>query len=1145
MRSESHPNGEQVSARPHRAADFTRRANAATREGQPEPPVQRPVPLLQIDLFGEGRVVYDGAPVPAANTARLHALLAFLLLHRGAPQARHHLAYLFWPDATEENARNNLRQLLHLLRRALPDPDRFLSTDAATLSWRDDAPCGVDIADFERLLAQAEAAEQRQDRAAQRDALVEAVGLYRADLLPGCYDDWIVPERERLRQRYLQALAALVQCLEAQRDYAAAIRYAQDWVRYDPLAEDAYRALMRLLALGDDRAGALRVYHACVTALRRELGVDPSPATRDVYERLLHLDAQTPPEQPATPSVRPAAASPAFVGRGQEWAQLQAAWQRACAGTPCFVLISGEAGIGKSRLTEELAAWAGWQGVVARARSYPAEGQLSLAPITDWLRSDGLRPHLARLDPVWLSEVSRILPELLTEHRALPRPEPITEYGQRQRFFDALARAILAAPQPLLLVIDDLQWCDQETLEWLHFFLRTDPTARLLVVGCVRTEELPPDHQLHTFLYHAGVGAEVLEIALQPLGAVETAQLAAQVVGRSLDDDAARLLYQETEGIPLFVVETARSGIVAAPDRPLAAQNTSLRDASAADARPALPSRVYAVIAGRLRNLSTPARTLMGLAAVIGRAFTLDDLLAAGNSDEESAVKALDELWAKRIIREQDVNRFDFTHDKLREVAYAEISPPQRRLLHRRIAQSFEAAHAGDLDAVSGQIASHYEHAGLDGQAVAYYQRAAAVAQRVYANDDAINLLSRGLALLDRLPAGLTRDRQELSLLLALAPILRVAKGWAAPELERVLDRAQALCENIGDDAQRTQVLYGLQSLSVVQARLERVQYISDELDTLYRRSHGTAPPRFAGVMLTGAHLHLGRLREANEQFEAITASHDPDQLRRLEEAQGVNYLVLAQAWQAHALWCLGYPRSALSRGHDAVQLARDLAQPFNQALAAAYLAMLAQFCTDTSTARARAEEALELAEACKAPYYRAWSAILVAYARAWEQPDAEHIARLRDAIAAFTAAGARLRLPYYLALLAQVYGKAGRAEEGLAALDEAQAAARTHNERWWDAELQRLRGELLLARGAEAAAAETAMLRALEIARAQGARSLELRAATSVAQVWSSQGRAVEGRALLADLCAWFSEGHETPDLQAARLKSGDPSSL
>ena len=191
---------------------------------------------------------------------------------------------------------------------------------------------------------------------------------------------------------------------------------------------------------------------------------------------------------------------------------------------------------------------------------------------------------------------------------------------------------------------------------------------------------------------------------------------------------------------------------------------------------------MYTVIAGRLAQLSAPARELVGLAASIGRAFSLDILLRAGRVDEERVVKALDELWNKRIVREHGANAYDFTHDKLREVAYAEISAPQRRLFHRRIAEAFEAVNADDLDSVSGQIAFHYEHAGMAEQAIPYYQRAAVVAQRVYANEDAISLLSRGLALLEGLPAGMKRDRQDLDLLLALAPTLRVAKGWTAPE---------------------------------------------------------------------------------------------------------------------------------------------------------------------------------------------------------------------------------------------------------------------------------------------------------------------------------------------------------------------------
>jgi len=215
----------------------------------------------------------------------------------------------------------------------------------------------------------------------------------------------------------------------------------------------------------------------------------------------------------------------------------------------------------------------------------------------------------------------------------------------------------------------------------------------------------------------------------------------------------------------------------------------------------------------------------------------------------------------------------------------------------------------------------------------------------------------------------------------------------------------------------------------------------------------------------------------------------------------------------------------------------QDLDQPFNQALVSAYLALLQQLRAGEAVAREHAEQALVLASKYQAPYYGAWAGILVSYVLALEQPNEEHIGRLRGSITAFKASSARLRLPYYLSLLAHVCGKAGRVEEGLASIDEALAEARTHNERWWDAELHRLRGELLLVHSADTSDGEAALLRAIEIARSQQARSLELRATMSLARVWIAQHRSADARRRLKDVFSWFTEGFETPDLQAARL--------
>jgi DNA-binding SARP family transcriptional activator len=701
---------------------------------------------LHIHLLGDFRLAHGDEAVTKVNTPRLQSLLAYLVLHRDAPQSRRHMAFLLWLDSTEAQALTNLRNLLHLLRHALPDADRFLQVDAQTLQWRPDGPFALDVTEFESALARAGRAEQAGDNAALRTALEEAVDLYRGDLLPSCYDDWIRPERERLQQAFVKALEQLIHLLEEQRDYRTAIGHAQRLLRHDALHEATYRRLMRLHALTGDRASALRAYHTCATVLQRELGMEPSPATREAYERLLQADGL-----PAPAPTRPAelvAVSP-LVGRHQEWAQLRRAWRAAAAGRaeaaggagtaggPHFVLVTGETGVGKTRLAEELMQWAKRQGIAtAAARCYAAEGELVYAPVAAWLRA---RP-LPRLAPVWRSEISRLLPELLVEQPDLPRPGPLTEAWQRQRFFEALARAILGGSQPLLLLIDALQWCDRETLEWLRYLLRFDPQARLLVVGTCRLEEMGEDHPMAPLLQALRQGGQLTEIEPSLLDEAGTAALAAKVAGQELDPDLTTCLYRETEGNPLFVVETVRMGLLAGASEPGAGDGETADNADRSGRqhpgavclpRP-LPSRMQAAIEARLAQLSAPAHELVELAATVGRQFNFAVLARASDLDEGTLVRALDELWQRRIVREQGADAYDFSHDKLREVAYAGLSGARQRWLHRRVAQALEEAYAGDLDPVSAQVAAHYERAGQPEQAIPYYQRAAEVARRIY-----------------------------------------------------------------------------------------------------------------------------------------------------------------------------------------------------------------------------------------------------------------------------------------------------------------------------------------------------------------------------------------------------------------------------
>jgi len=720
------------------------------------------VPILHIHLLGDFLLLSGDTPVTTITVPRLRSLFAYLVLHRAAPQSRTRLAFLLWPDSTEAQAHTNLRKLLFQLRQALPDAERFLVSDKQSLQW---LPTGVswtlDVLTVEQAFAQAEEAQQSQDTIKQ--ALEQVVQLYRGDLLPDCYDEWILPERDRVRQLFFSAAERLIVLLERERDYATAILVARQVLRYDALHEETYRYLMRLYALRGERAAALRVYHTCVTLLERELATGPSDATRQAYEALLKTDTPSlsiegAPASSSSPQSLSRGVGAPLIGREREWEQLQGAWRRVQAGVAHMVVLSGEAGIGKTKLAEDLLAWVERQGMTtASTQCYAAEGSLAYAPVAAWLRAGSIEAGFANLDAVWLTEIARLVPELLTKRRDLSYPTPMTEGWQRQQFFMALARAILNIPnemnasskmhgQPLLFLLDDLQWCDSETLAWLHYLLRFRPCPRLLLLGTVRSEEVMVEHPLQAFLATLQRDGLLTEIALARLSPEETLSLAEHVAAEPLDPTLAADLYRETEGNPLFIVEMMRAGSFGRDERPHRSQ--SLLTSSAAG----LPPTLQAVLSTRLAQLSPLARGIANVAAVIGRGFTFAVLVQASDEGEDAVVHGLDELWQKRIVREQGADAagtYDFSHGKLRAQAYAALSSAHRRLLHRRVARAYEAIYAYDLDAVSGQIAVHYERAGLLDRSIVYYQQAGESALRIYALVEATSAFQHAISLFE------------------------------------------------------------------------------------------------------------------------------------------------------------------------------------------------------------------------------------------------------------------------------------------------------------------------------------------------------------------------------------------------------------
>lgn len=1046
-----------------------------------------PEPTLHIRLLDGLRISIGDRLITSVDAPRLQSLLGYLLVHSDAPpQPRERLASLFWPDSQEAQARTNLRQALHLLRRALPEAEPFLDGDGSSVRWRPDAAVRLDVFAFEHSVARAEQAREAGAPRDVRAALEAAVALYAGDLLPGCYDDWIVPERERLRAGFLRAAEWLAELLELERDYRGAIPLARRLLDHDALNEFACQRLMRLCALIGDRAEALRVYHGCVTALAHEVGISPSATTRNTYERLLE------PEGPPVPEVARAgpASGSALVGRSDEWNALRGAWRRAVDGQSVLAVISGEAGIGKSRLAEELREWAARQGfVTAASRCYSAAGSLAYAPVVELLRSAGIAAALRCLDDPWLAELARLLPELHVERRELPAAPPLGDDWRRARLLDAVSHAVLAEGRPLLLLIDDLQWCDLETIGWLHYFLRSKPRAALMVVTTARSEEVGPGHGLQPLLLATRASGQLTELELGPFRRADTAALACTVSGSELDDAQEEILYRETEGNPLFVVEWVRAGLAleSAARQPRAGPSSGRR----------LPPRAHSVIEARLAQLSPVAQELAALAATVGRAFTFDVLARASSRSEEQVVEALDELWQRRIIRERGVDAYDFSHDKLREAAYERIGSARRRMLHRRVAQASERLHAANLDSVSGQLAAHYEYAGWIERSIDFYARAATVAQHLYANEEAVGLLSRALELLAAEPADAQRDARELTLRTALGAAL-VHRGYGMPEVSETYGRAWELCERL-DERPAAPVIRGAALSALTRGELHQAHELAGQLLALAEQGDDPMVRVEGQYMLGVTAFWLGELEVARDHLEQAIAGYAPERAESHLVLFGQDPRIICLSRLAHTLWHLGYPEEAAQRSDDALRLAGQLEHPFSLAYALNFATWLAIDSGDDRRARVLAERLAGLADEQHLDFMQTAAAILHGWASVHDGSVAEGIALMREGLDVYGRSGQPLFMPWALRLLAGVCIAEGRLDLARAAIAEAFDVVEATGQRVLEAELHELTGELVLADSGDRAEAQRHFVRALRIARGQGASVLQRRAAASL----------------------------------------------
>jgi DNA-binding SARP family transcriptional activator/tetratricopeptide (TPR) repeat protein len=986
--------------------------------------------MVVVSVLGEQAIVDDRSGQVLTSSSRAVALLAFLACHAGSPQARQRIAGLFWPESSDAQALTNLRRELHYLRRVLRDDPSLLVT-SRDLCWRDAATCRVDLRTFDTERKAALAGAAAGDDQAVVAHGTAAIAEYNGDLLAGADDEWLLVPRADLQRQCVDLCDLVCSALVRGGDLALAADIARRRIGLEPLEETGYRTLMRLQADLGDRAGAISTYHHCASVLERELGVPPDAATRQVFQRLMAgaRPAAGPGAHRAT-SGRPGPAAVPLIGRGAELSTLQEVWQAAVAGSPGIAVVRGDPGVGKTRLVSELAGIARRQGaVVASTQCFGTAGRLALAPVADWLRHPAVQSAVSVLDPAWRAEVGRLLPASGRGDQGAG-VRAMADAWQRHRFFEGLAQALLAVAsvRPLLLVLDNLRWCDQETLAFVTFCLGLADGEKLLLAATARGDASGDDADLREWIIRVRASGMLTELSLSPLGAPGTAELAHAVSGRPVAGTQSELLHAATGGFPLYVIEAVRSS---------------------ADARgTALPAGdLAAVLRKRLEQASAVANEIAGLAAAAGTYVTLDLLTEASDLDADEVVAAVDELWRLRIMQEFR-DGYDFSHDLLRETAYAAVTPPRRWLFHRRIAQGLELLHAGDTDAVAAQLADQYARGGRLDRAVAYYQQAAEVAAAMFAHAEAVRLHKKALAIIEGLPAGRDRDGRELGVLEAMAAPLNAMYGYSSAELQRTLERSIRLAETLGRRESKVASMVALWASRFVQGRIaDGYQIATSALRLIDPDSELSGPAHFA---VGGSAVSLGRPAEGLHHLTLAAKLASG----AVSLSVGTRPDVHATAWAAHAHWLTGSGDDALAASEQAISLSRAIGHPYSLAVSIAYGAITHQLRNDTAGLITAAGELTQMCAQYDFAYYREWALIL----DGWSRRDETGIRLAQEGIANLRSAGSLARMPYWLSLLADLYACCGRPGEARAILDAAIAAGHSRDDVWWLPEVMRMR---------------------------------------------------------------------------------------
>lgn len=755
---------------------------------------------LNIHLLNALRVSRGDTEPIDLGSPKSKSLFAYLVLHHQQPTDRRRLAFLLWPRGTEAAARRNLRQYLHRIRRALDviDPDGgLIQTTGNSVQFCPPGSWYLDVAEFEAACTPPD------------ENLARAAELYTGDLLEEVYEDWVEPERDRYARLYRECLLRLIAQREAQERYHEAITYGEQYLTAEPYLESAYVQLMRLHYATRNRGGVKAVFERLQVTFREELGAEPLPETLELYRQMqsglyaaVTPSAPAPPPRTQTAIVLPkpgaAAQSRPFVGRGSELSWLTHALEQAQEGHGSFRIVQGELGVGKTRLLTEWLAGLTTAVTLFHGQGHEFEAMIPYSPLSQALRTavqSDINWNLFQPPPPWIDALLPLLPDL-PEH--LPGYTPGTR-GPEHHIIEGVGNFVLtlARSRPVVLFIDNLHWIDAPSWNFLAYLARRAVDAPLLIIGSARAEDMP--HERVGFVRKLARHGLVETLPLKRLSQADTYQLVRELMDDTdLEPLFLRRIHEETEGNPFFIIETIQAVREAGGDWTRSVPT----DASGQRPHFAIPLQVQAVIESRLDKLSEESRAALGVASAIGREFSFPLLQAVSQTDTQTLLDALDEWLARGLVQETG-NGYDFTHEKLSQVAYQQLSRARRQWIHLQIGSYLEQQPAVD----PAQLAHHFYASSEPGRALPYLAAAGQRALRVRSYAEAREFGLQAIGLLGRAaaPHKITRvERIDLSLQLAQA----YAFTGALPRALEMLQEAERMAEAQGDMVRLTEIFH-------------------------------------------------------------------------------------------------------------------------------------------------------------------------------------------------------------------------------------------------------------------------------------------------------------------------------------------------